>query len=102
MRGGEILKGPGILGRGTLGEQGLSMGLMEGDEISVMGDQSLVGDRLRMGVQEETGELGLNETRAWGPSTFPVTATSLLLTEEEKIARGMLRQEDVKEQAEGR
>ena len=96
------MRGPGILGRGTLGEQGFSMGLMEGDEISVMGDWSLVGDRLRMGVQEETGESGLNETRAWGPSTFPVPATPLLLTEEEKIARGMLRQEDVKEQAEGR
>lgn len=50
---------PGILGRGTLEGQGLSMGLMEGDRLSEMGDKTLVGYRLRMGVQEETGELGL-------------------------------------------
>lgn len=56
---GFSLRGPGILGRGTLEGQGLSMGVMEGHRISEMGDKTLVGYRLRMGVQEETGESGL-------------------------------------------
>lgn len=74
---------------------------MEGDNISVMGDERVVGDRLRSRAQEETGESRLTEMRAWKPSTFPLPTSPLLLTEEQKVSRGMLRPEDVKEQLRG-